>query len=209
MTMFFRDIRDAIEQTLVDVAAGRFRVLGYKEKGISPEEILDTERLVRVYYSNGKISKSSSGLSGPYDHHMLFKVEMEVAKRTECDLTVLQDPNATALQVQTAWSALKSSEQAANESMDELWDHVFNGIMDARELDFDLSFPIGTRWIDSFNKDTIMTRGEYAVLTATADITCKVDEKVEGLTPVAFEIMDAVIDVVDDDVERTGVIVST
>lgn len=209
MVMFFRQIRDAIETTLDDASAGRFRVLGYKEKGISPEEILDAERLVRVYYSGGTINKAASATRGPFDHRMTFKVEMEVAKRTEVDLTVLQDPSATMGQVQTAWSTLKSSEQAANEGLDELWDQVFNAIMDARELDFDLSFPVGTRWLDNFSKDSIMTRGEYAVLTGTADITCSVDEKVTGLTPVTLEVLDTQIDIVDDDFERTGVKVET
>lgn len=207
MTMYFRQIKNAITTTLGDAAASRYQVRGYQPKGIAPEEILDSSRIVRVYYSQGNMKQSSSYLSGPFNHDMTFNIEMEVSKRTEVDLTVLQNPSATMAQVQAAWTALKTSEEAADDSIDELWDHVFQAIMDARERDLGLSFKIGTRWLTDFSKESIMTRGEYAVLSGTARITCSVDELVSGETPVDCDVIDTVIDTEDDDVEKTGVLV--
>jgi hypothetical protein len=205
--MYFRQIRDAIITTLGNAASGNYRVLGYQQKGFSAEEVLDDDRTVRVFYSRGNMSQSSSYLSGPFNHEMTFKIELEASKRTEVDLTVIQNPSATGAQVQAAWAALKTSEQAADESLDELWDYVFQAIMDARQRDFGLSFPIGSRWLTDFNKETVMPRGEYAIISGTAEITCNVDEEVSGETPTALDIIDTVIDIPDDDVEKTGVLV--
>lgn len=209
MTMKFITIRDAITTTLGDAAAGRYRVLGYQENGRSAESVLDDERLVQVFYQSGSFPETASGLSGPFNHKMTFTFQFEVASRTEVDLTVLLNPASTAADVQAAWAALKPAEAAANEAMDELFDIVWNVVMDARERDFGLSDPIGSRWLNDFRKESVIPRGEYAVITAAAQLTCNETELVTGETPTAIEIIDTQIDIADDDVEKTGVIVDT
>lgn len=205
MTMQFRTIRDAIISLLGTAAAGRYRVLGYQEEGTSPEAVLDSSRTVQVFYSRGKFPKSTAATRGPYNHDMTFVIQLEAAKRAEVDLSVLNNPAATSVQVQAAWAALKPAEQAADESLDELWDHVFNELNDARNIDFGLSDPVGSRWVDEFAKDDVLARGEYAVITGRAQLTCEDTEYVTGETPQAVEIVDVVIDIPDDDVEKTGV----
>jgi len=203
--MYFRQIRDAIINVLGNAANGQYRVLGYQERTNTAEEVLDTDRLVQVYYSRGNYPQSSAALRGPYNHKMVFKVQMEVSKMTEVDLSVLQNPTATAEEIQAAWLALKPAEQAADEALDELWDYVFQAVMDASQIDFGLSFEIGSRWIDNFVKESVLPRGEYAVLTATAEITCNIDEVTSGLQPVPLQYGDIDVVLDGDDYGKAGV----
>jgi hypothetical protein len=61
-----------------------------------------------------------------------------------------------------------------------LFDVVYQALMDQRQADLGLSRPVANRWVDSFEKDAPMVRGELAVLTGSAQLTCSIDEALEG-----------------------------
>lgn len=216
MTMNFETLQSNITTMLENAAAGRYRVAGFQPKTEDAEESLDTNRLVSVFFSEGQFPKNMNGINGPIQHEVTFRFEFFVTKSAEGDLATINDPGSTPAQIQTALANIKLAEQLADDSLNELFGIIYQIVMDARNRH--LGLPRGTiadRWVDNFRKDRPaeinvargILGGKFITLTGSLDLTCTIDESILGDTGTAGYIYDNVIDLTDDDNERTGVLV--
>jgi len=218
MTMNFETLQTNIVNLLTNAAAGRYRVAGYQPKTEDAEESLDSNRLVSVYYSEGQFPDSQSGTAGPVQHDTTYRIELFVTKAAEGDLATINSETSTPAEVQTVMANIKLAEKLADDSWNELAGIVYQIIMDARNRDLGMSMGIiANRWIDNVRKDRLaeinairgIGGGKYIMLTGSMDLTCKLYEPIDGDTGTAGYIYDNVIDLVDDDNEKTGVLVDT
>jgi hypothetical protein len=214
--MTFRTVKTAIQDLLDTQAAGRFRVIGKQVMSKSADEIKDNDRLVQVYFSDGNFPKSAGRLHGSKTHDITIEIDMTASAGAVGDLSILDNPAATAIQKAAAIAAIREASEIADTKIDELVDAVYNILMDARYES--LSLPIGTissRWIDRIQKDTLLERGEFVVKTANMKYTCRVQEYVSGdignqparviydsTTPISADVTE-----IQDTTEKTGVIV--
>lgn len=211
MTMKFREVKAAITTILGDAEAGRYRTIGYQRQGKSASEILGTKRFAQVYYAQGDFPKASGSINGPVVHEATYRVELSVAASGLMDLATLNDAGATPAQRATALANAKETVERADESLDELWDIVYQVLMDARNIDMGLSTgAIADRWLDGFKKDAPLAEGQFAVLTGSAILTMRMAEQIEGDAGVAPDPveMETTLDIHGDDNERTGVLIS-
>lgn len=204
MTMNFRTIRAGIVTLLGNAAAGQYRVRGYPDQNLSAEEIADTDRLVQVYYASGDYPRSASG-HGPYDHRMTFRIQLIVSQAAQCDLTVLNDPNATAGQLAAALAAAEPAAQGADESLDELIELVLQTLLAGDNIHLGLAFAIGSKWIDRVDKQEPFARGDRAVASATMDLTCRVFEDVVSTSKTDMAAVQVDITHQGDDTVRASV----
>jgi len=179
--MTFRTVKTAIQDLLEAQAAGRFRVIGKQVMSKSADEILNNDRLVQVYYSDGNFPKSSGRMHGSKTHDITIEIDMTASAGAVGDLSILDDPLATAIQKAGAIAAIREASETADEKIDELIDAVYNILMDARYEGLLLDKgTISSRWIDRIQKDTLLERGEFVVKTANMKYTCRVQEYVSG-----------------------------
>ena len=206
--MVFRQIRDALRRLLAQHANGEFNVIGAQKRGKGAEEVLDKGRLVEVYYSRGGFPKSGGSLLGPTKHDITFRIDLTVAKASEGDTDTIQDPGSTAAELSRAIADIKESARLADDSMDELFDYVYQILMDARNVD--LGLPVGTfadRWITDLKKDEPVEEGNVTLITGSAVLRCAATEPVDGYEGVAGDkIFDASIEVETDLPGKAGVI---
>jgi len=204
--MNFRVIRDSIRRVLAQNADGEFDVVGYQKRGKGASAVVSKNRLVEVYYNRGDFPKSGGSLDGPNKHDPTFRIDLTVAEPSKGDTTTIESPTATAAQVATALAAMKASDALADDSMDELFERVYSILMDASQIDFDL--PVGvvaSRWVNQFNKDEAIERGNYTILTASCLLTCSTSEQVQGFTGVqAGNIMDVTVEIETDTPGKAG-----
>lgn len=190
--MTFRTVKTAIQDLLDSQAAGRFRVIGKQVMSKSADEIKDNDRLVQVYFSDGSFPKSAGRLHGSKTHDITIEIDLSASSGATGDLSVLDDPLATAIQKAGAIAAIREASETADEKIDELIDAVYNILMDARYEGLLLDKgTISSRWIDRIQKDTLLERGEFVVKTANMKYTCRVQEYVSGdigNTPATVEI---------------------
>jgi hypothetical protein len=178
--MTFRTVKTAIQDLLDTQAAGRFRVIGKQVMSKSADEIKDNDRLVQVYYSDGSFPKSGR-LHGPKTHDIVIEIDMSASAGAAGDLSILDNPLATAIQKAAAIAAIREASEIADTKIDELIDAVYNILMDARYEGLLLDKgTISSRWIDRIQKDTLLERGEFVVKTANMKYTCRVQEIVSG-----------------------------
>lgn len=205
--MNFRTVTAAIQTILGDAAAGRFSVIGYRRQGRDAEEIRGDKRSVQVYFSSGDFPKSAGRSSGSTQHQMTFNVDLSVSAPAKVNLAAITTPGATAGQIATALSALQEAADIADEAMDELMEMVYQILMDARNFDLGLDRGIvSSRWVGSLNKDDPQPQGSLVVLTGRIQYTCQTVEAIVGEIGVAATGgISTVIDIIGDDVERTGV----
>lgn len=213
--MNFRIVKTAIQDLLEAQAAGRFRVIGKQVMSKSADEIMNNDRLVQVYYSDGNFPKSGR-LHGPKTHDIVIEIDMSASASAEGDLSILDNPLATAIQKAAAIAAIREASEIADTKIDELIDAVYNILMDARHEGLLLEKGlISSRWIDRIQKDTLLERGEFVVKTANMKYTCRVQEIVSGdignqparviydsTTPISADIEEVL-----DSVEKTGALI--
>lgn len=216
LTMNFETLQSSIVSILNTASAGRFRVIGYQSKTDDAEQMLNANRLVRVYYNEGQFPKDKGGLTGPIMHDAVYTIELMVTKSAVGDLATLANPASTPAQLQTALAGVKLAEQLADQSWDELAGIVYQILMDGRNLDLGMDVGIiANRWVNNPRKDQPggidvargILGGKLITITGSMILTCTLYEPIDGDTGTAGAIYDNVIDIVDDDNERTGVIV--
>lgn len=214
--MNFRRLQKSIVELLGSESAGRFRVVGYQPQGDSAPHVIDDSRSVQVFYSQGDFPKAGAAIgSTPTRHKMTFRLEFTCSKAAEGDLSTLEDPGASAGALAAALAAFQNASDLAGDSLDELFDFVYQVLMDTRNLDLGMPRPIANRWVDDFNKDVPMARGELAILTGSAQLTCAVEEELEGVAalnvvtpggPLLPTEVDTVVRIEDDENEgKAGV----
>jgi hypothetical protein len=205
--MVFREIRDAIRRVLAQNSDGEFNVIGAQKRGKGAAEVADRSRLVEVYYSRGDFPKSGAPLLGPTKHDMTFRIDLTVSKSSEGDVDTILDPGASAAEVARAIEAMKESELAADESLDELFENIYQILMDSRNVDFGLEIgTVGSRWVSAMNKDEPVEMGNYSILTGSCLLTCTTSEPVPGYVGIqAGNIADTTVEVETDLPGRAGV----
>jgi hypothetical protein len=193
--MYYRQVKSAVAALLSDAALGRFRVIGYQDHGKAAEEVLETDRSVNVWVSEGNFLKKSSSHYGPVNHRFEVKVGLTVAASASLDVATLTSESATSAQRQTAISAKESAAKQADDSFDELLDLVWNILMDNEstvlELE-DIDAPVD-RWVDSWKKSEPISVGEYVAITGLLTLEMQIREEITGATPVAASV-DGIID---------------
>lgn len=204
--MEFRKIQNAIRRLLAQNADGEFNVIGAQKRGKSADEVSDKGRLVEVYYSRGEFPKSGASTTGPTNHNMTFRIDLTVAKATEVDTETILDPNKSAGEVARAMAAARESDLLADESLDDLFDHVYQIIMDARNIDLGLDKgSVGSRWLQSLTKDEPLEKGNFTVITGSMVLSCSAKEPVDGYSGVAGEVIDIGVDIETDATGKAGV----
>lgn len=204
--MIFRQIKEAlVNQILGPAEAGRFRTVGFQRQVKSAAETLGASRMVQVYYSSGDFPKNAGRINGPTIHDITIRLDLTVSTAAAGDLSVINNPASTSEQIAVALLAFQEAASLADDSIDELFDIVYQIIMDGRNVD--LGLPSGTvsnRWIDQINKDDPVPRGEYVILTGSMILTCRAAETVSGDIGVAGNIYNIDINIPDDEVQKTG-----
>ena len=179
--MNFRTIKNAVGTILTNSAAGRYTVAGFQKQTKSANEVIDNSRIVQVYYSRGMFPKSGGSMRGNNDHDITIKIDFTVSKAAAGDIATLNNANATPLQIQVAMEGIAVAGNLADDSLDELFDIVYQVIMDARNIELGLdSGIVSNRWITDFQKDSPLPRGELLVLTGSCNLTCKTNEIITG-----------------------------
>ena len=210
--MNFRKIKTSItEKVLGPAEGGRYKTIGYQRQNTDIEDILGKNRTVQVFFSSSDFPKNASALQGPFKHEPSYRIELAVAEDSAVNLTALKDENATDADREKAWKSFVEAGDAADDSFDELAEIVFQVLMDARNID--LGMPIGTvadRWVGQIRKDDPEPTGEYVMLTGAMMLTCSTSEAAAGDPGVTGAgTIDTTVDIDGDDVEKTGVMVTT
>ena len=198
--MNFRIIKDSIINILGVAEAGRFRTVGFQRQTKAVKECKGNLRLITVYYSTGYFPKRSGRNTGPVQHDITYRIEFTVSNPAIGNLAVINDPISTPAQIATAISAIQESAQLADQSIDELFEIVYQILMDANNIDMQL--PIGmvaSRWIDSIQKNEPRSRGDLVELTGSANLTLRTSEQIPGDTGTSdANIINATLDIKDN-----------
>lgn len=210
--MLFRKVKQSITNNVLGPAEdGRFQTIGFQRQTNDAEDSLDNLRHVQVFWSSSDFPKRGSGLQGPYKNEASYKIELSAAKAVEIDLEILNDDLATDAERATALASFQEAADLVDESFDELVDIIYQIIMDARNID--LGMPKGVvaeRWLSQARKDDPIPSGELAMLTGSMVLTCSISEEAPGDPGVdGVKAFDTNIDISGDDIEKTGVNVST
>ena len=182
--MNFRKIKTNVITILGDAAAGRFVTVGYQQQKTSAKEAKGNNRIVRVYYRVGDFPKEKGSLNGPVMHDMDFAIELTASASAKADVATLNNEASTPAQKAAALVGLKEASEEADKSIDELWEIVYQILMDARNIFLGDDPEVANRWIPNFRKDDTLDDGELVVITGNASLTCSIDEQVTGDTPV-------------------------
>jgi hypothetical protein len=179
--MRFREVKEALKDLLAEQAEGRFKVIGYQRQSKSSDEVLNNDRLVQVYYSEGDFPKNAGKMKGPKTHDITIEIDMTASAKALVNVDILDSATATEQQKAAALAGLKEAAEQADIKIDELIDHVYQILMDARneKLGF-TDNEISSRWIGKIIKDTNLERGDLVVKTANMKYTCRVQETVSG-----------------------------
>jgi len=179
--MLFREVKKAIKDLLAAEAEGRFRVIGFQRQSKSSEEVLNNDRLVQVYYGEGDFPKNSGKMKGPKTHDITIEIDMTASAKALVNIDILDSSTATEQQKAAALAGLKEAAEQADDKVDELIDHVYQILNDAKneELGF-LGNETSSRWISKIIKDQNIAFGDIVVKTANMKYTCRVQETVSG-----------------------------
>lgn len=211
MTMNFRNIKASIVEILAANTNNCFVVVGHQRQGTAAEEQTGFNRTVQVFWSASDFPKSSGSIGGDRQNDATYRIELMVAAPAQGDLRTLSNPNASAAALSMALLALTEGSAVADDSLDELVDLVYQILSDATNKDMGQAEGIvSNTWISTAQKDDPLFEGELVVLTASMFLTLRTVETITGLTATAAgDIQDTTLDIVDDDIERTEVIVNS
>lgn len=209
--MLFREIKKKLVEILKIASSGRFQTVGYQYQGIDAAQIVDSNRMVQIYYDSGKFPKSASSINGPFQHDMTFNVNMLVSKAAEGDLAPLLDESSTPAERATALENFKNAALLVDESFDELAEIIWQILTDGENYNLNLSKgSIANRWIENIQKNDPLGLGDFVVLTGFMSLKCRAEEEVLGIIGLAGTDADNLIDIyskdeIKDDVQKTGV----
>ncbi len=178
--MNFRAIKAGIISILGAAAGGSYQVIGYQPQALSDENVKDTNRTVQAYYASGSFPKSAGSISGPMEHEMTFRIECTASAAAVGDLAALDNPASTPAEIQAAIAGFSKAADRVDNLIDELIDEVYQALMDASEYDLGQPFTVADKWIDGIRKGQPSPRGSLVVLTATLNLTCSIEETVDG-----------------------------
>lgn len=205
--MKFREIKDSLIEILGSNANGRFQVLGYQKQNKNAAEVLGILRTVQVYYFSGDFQKGKSGITGPVNHAVTFRIELTAAADAVGDLATIKSSGSTLAQKAAKLLSFQNAAQRCDCSLDEFIDIIYQILIDARNLDVGMEpGQVSNRWINRIEKDDIGDRGEYVTLTASMDFSMNTEEEILGDTGgIPGTGYGVIVDIDGDDVEKTGV----
>jgi hypothetical protein len=205
--MQFRTIRDSVRRILAQYSQGEYLVIGAQKRGKGAAEVLDKARLVEVYYSRGDFPKSGGGVAGPTKHDITFRIDLTVSKASEGDTATIENPSSTDAERAAALAAMMESQLLANDSLDALFNAVYQVLMDARHMDLGLpKGNVASRWVSQLEKDEPIERGNYTIITGSMLLTCTTSEPVYGLVGIeAGNIFDMELQLDTDEPGKAGV----
>lgn len=206
--MNFREIKSRIIDILGSNANGRFQVIGFQRQNKNAEEALGILRTAQVYYFSGQFPQGKSGLTGPVQHETTFRVELTAAAAAAGDLETIKSAVSTAQQKANKLLAFQSASERADCSLDELFEIIYQILMDARNLDVGMPpGQVSSRWVQRMEKDDIEDRGELVVLTGSMDFTLNTEEQILGDTGGVDGTLGygVTLDIDGDDTEKTGI----
>lgn len=210
--MEFRTIKANLVIILGEAAAGRYQVVGYPGQSKAAGEVLGNLRTVQVFYGNGDFSKGKAGITGPTVHEAVYQIRLIVASQAVGDIATINNPASTPEQKATALAGILNSAEQADASIDELFDIIYQILMDGRNLDLGTTgppFTVSERWVAGMQKDDPLPEGEYVAITGNIQFGCQMIEQVPGDTTAetANPSYDMTNDIDGDDTEKTGVTV--
>ena len=208
--MNFRLIKTSIIEILGNASNNCFVVIGHQRQMKSPDETNDINRLVEVFYSAGDFPKSSGRYTGPVQHDITFRIELTVSSPAKVDLDTLNRSGATPAEMAVALESHQEATNVTDDLLDELYELVYQILMDARNVDMGQEVGIvSNRWIDQWQKDDPVDKGEYAILTGTMFLKLRTAEQIVGEEAVTGgNLQDVTIDIEGDDTEKTGVVIN-
>jgi hypothetical protein len=107
-------------------------------------------------------------------------VELLTACSASVDLTVLNDPTATAGQIAAALAASQKAASIADDDFDEFFDTVYNLLMDNEQQDLGHAGEVGSRWVKGWKKGSPLNRGATVVIPGTIEFGFRVTEQITG-----------------------------
>jgi hypothetical protein len=208
--MNFRIAKDALVKNVLGPASetdGTWRTVGYQVQSKNADESKRNARSVQAYYKQGDFPSSGGANHDVTQHKIQFELQLTVSAPSVADLTVLQNPNATATQIRLTLDQLKNSSQLADELFDELVENVYQVVMDARNYDLGLAAGIVSgRFISSVQKDDPVPVGKLTTLTGTMTLVVQVEETVLSEEPLqGVSIDDDYAEINGDTTQKTGV----
>jgi hypothetical protein len=211
--MRFREVKQSlINNVLGPAEAGRFQTIGFQRQKKSAEENKGNSRTIQVYYNSGDFPTSRGSLQGPNQHDLTFKIDITVSEPVGADLSVLRDNLSTPAEKAAALLLAQESAERADNSIDELFEIVYQIVMDARNINLGIdtsNFRVANRWIGQIQKDDGLENGDLFVITGSMQLTCRVSEDVTGDTPTLADTIETKIEFDGDPNENTGVTVNT
>lgn len=181
--MKFRTIKSELVSLLGLEAAGAFRVIGYQSQAQSAEEVKGNNRLVQVFFERGNFNKAKSAFNSDVGFAPNYRIYFTVSQPAKVDLATLNSETSTPAEKQTVLANLHEAADLVDQSMDELFELVYQILMDARNQDLGLGAAVmGDRWISELAKDEPIERGDLVVLTGSAFYSCSIDESITGAT---------------------------
>jgi len=203
MTMMFRTVKDSVVSILGAAAAGRYRVSGYQELDLAADEIVGADRLVQAFYKRGDFPKSASG-RGPFAHDVRMHLKLTVSQPAFADLTVLDDPAATPVQLAAALAALEPAGEKAEDAMNEFIDIIYTTLMAGDNLDLGNLYKVANRWIPDVEKSDTIHRGEFAVVGAIMPLEFRVQEEVPTTAKADLDFVSNDLSIQDDGAPKAG-----
>ncbi len=181
--MNYKTIRDALKTLLEANELGRFQTVMFQRQRKGANEVKGVLRTAQVFYKGGQFPGEVGQMNGPFEHKMTFQFDLTVSEPAKIDLATLNDESASAADRITALAGRQEAAELANESMDDLFEDIYQILMDARNRDIGLDIGIATkRWINNFQKDDPVETGELVVLTGAFLFTCQTNEHADGDT---------------------------
>lgn len=178
--MEFQSLKASIIQILSNASAGRFAVIGSNKRQDATERKGST-KTVQVYYTSGMFSKRSSGFQGPIAHDATFRIELVVASPSRGNLAVLNSEDSTASEFAAALTDFQDASDVADTEIDALSAAVFQIIMSPLNISLGMGGGrVASRWLNELKKGAPSPRGEYVIMSASLDLTCRLSEPITG-----------------------------
>jgi len=158
-----------------------------------------------VFYKGGAFPLSGSVRKGPTKHEIQFELAFIVSKASSMDLVPFV--SGTESDKAAALTLLDPAAHAADRAMDQLWDDVYQAVMDVTKFDWGLTRGVViNRYVDRFSKDQPTHSGKHVILSASAIVTCHTQEELINTIPtVQADSYTGEIINDGDDVAKTGV----
>jgi hypothetical protein len=160
---------------------GVFQVLGYQRQTKAGNTINDNP-LVQVFYENSSFTVNARGQKAPIMNDVTLKIEMTVAADAPVDLATLNDPNSTAAQRAAALANAKEAAANASEILESVWSKVWEITTTTTNYDLGFENELSNLRLDQFQRDEPTENGGFVIVTASAQLTYRIEEYVQGDT---------------------------